>query len=112
MPADRARLTSDWSGMMMPVGEVTWLRKSTRVREVTAAQAGACRGQQVVAAARQKLHRLPLELALPGLVALEHWPRAGAVGAVIEVDDLGIEEELLTEFAAHRTRILRCAQRL
>jgi hypothetical protein len=34
---------------------------------------------------------------LPGLVALEDRPRAGAERAVVEEGDLGIEEELASE---------------
>ena len=44
-------------------------------------------------ASREELGRLPLELALPALVLLEHLGRAGAVAAVIEVGDVRIEEK-------------------
>jgi hypothetical protein len=44
---------------------------------------------------RQKLDRLPLELALEPLVGVEDRPRARAEGAVIQVHDLRVEEEQL-----------------
>ena len=34
-------------------------------------------------------------LALPGLIGLKHRLRAGAEGAVIEVNDLGVEAEMM-----------------
>ena len=42
---------------------------------------------------REELDRLPLELALQALVGLEHGPRARPERAVVQVDDVGIEEE-------------------
>ena len=47
--------------------------------------------------------RLALELPLPRLVALEDRFRAGAEGAMVEVDDVRIEEEVL----AHAPRVCR-----
>jgi len=51
------------------------------------------RGQAAV----EEVDGLALQLALPGLVALEDRPRAGAERAVVEEGDLGIEEELASE---------------
>jgi len=44
-----------------------------------------------------ELHRLTLELALPLLVPLEDRPRAGAERAVVQVDDVRVEKEELSE---------------
>ena len=41
----------------------------------------------------EELHRLVLQLTLPGLVGLEDRPGTGPIGPVVEKDDLGIEEE-------------------
>jgi hypothetical protein len=43
------------------------------------------------------LHRLALELALPFLVPLEDDARARAERAVVQVDDLRVEKEELSE---------------
>ncbi len=45
----------------------------------------------------EELHRLILELALPGLVHLEHGERGGAEGTVVEEDDIRIQEKLFLE---------------
>jgi hypothetical protein len=44
-------------------------------------------------------HRLLLELALPFLVPLEDDARAGAERAVVQVDDVRVEEKELSEWA-------------
>ena len=59
--------------------------------------------EQLRQPAGDELHRLALELALPRLVALEHRPRAGAERAMVEKDDVGIEEKEL----AHARRVCR-----
>ena len=51
--------------------------------------------EQAGQAARDEVDRLALELALPRLVALEHRPRAGAVRAMVQIDDVRVEEEQL-----------------
>jgi len=45
----------------------------------------------IAAVAREEVDRLSLELELQALVLIEHGTRAGAEGAVIEVDDAGIK---------------------
>jgi len=55
---------------------------------------GARGAHQVGEAAAEQRDGLALELALPGLVDLEHRPRAGAERAVVEEDDVGVEQEL------------------
>ena len=50
-------------------------------------------GQQGRRAAAQEGHRVALQLQLPALVGLEHRLRAGAEGAVVEEDDVGVEQE-------------------
>jgi len=52
----------------------------------------------------QKLHRLPLQLALPPLILFKDGARAGAEGAVIEVDYLGIEKEFRFKWIGHLSR--------
>ena len=59
--------------------------------------------EQLRQPAGDELDRLALELALPRLVALEHRPRAGAEGAMVQKDDVGIEEKEL----AHARRVCR-----
>ena len=48
----------------------------------------------------QELDRLPLELALEALVRLEHRPRARAVGAVVQIHHVRIEQEELLHVSA------------
>src|SRR5262249_39816066 len=64
-------------------------------------------GQQRARAPAEKLYRLPLELALPALILLEHRPRTRTVGAVIQEDDVRIEQEERLQLArgAHRCRL-------
>ena len=56
-------------------------------------------GQEPGQAPVQEIGRLALQLALPRLVALEDRPRAGAVGPVVQIGDLGIEQPIHTEEA-------------
>jgi hypothetical protein len=53
--------------------------------------------EEIGYAALDELHRLALELALPFLVALEDGTRARAERAVVQVDDVPVEEEELSE---------------
>ena len=50
--------------------------------------------RQLVEAAPEELDRIPLELALQLLVALEHGRRARSVTAVVEERDVRVEEEI------------------
>ena len=43
--------------------------------------------------ATEQQNRLPFQALLPGLVNLEHRPGAGAEGAVVEEDDIWVEQE-------------------
>jgi hypothetical protein len=49
-----------------------------------------------------KSTRLALQLALPGLIALEDDARAGPERPVVEEDDVRIEEELVAHAAQSR----------
>jgi hypothetical protein len=61
-----------------------------------------CAVEEAGEAASQKVDRLPLELALPGLVGLEDRTRAGAERTVVEEGDLGVEEILAAELGRGR----------
>ena len=50
--------------------------------------------EQALGAAREEVHRVALELALPGLVGLEHGHGAGAVTAVVEEREIRVEQEI------------------
>src|SRR5262249_36887082 len=55
--------------------------------------------------ATQERHRLPLQLELPPLVLPEHRPRACAEGAVVQKDEVLLEqEEVAQRYAAFSTR--------
>ena len=76
--------------------EIRWVRTDKR------GERRARLGQQVVEAAPEELGRVALELALQLLVAGEHGSRTGAVGPVVEVDDLRVEEK------PHAVTVSRC----
>jgi hypothetical protein len=61
------------------------------------AQLGSRRGKQIGQAVLDELHRLPLELVLPLLVALEDDARARAERAVVQVDDVRVEKKELSK---------------
>jgi hypothetical protein len=67
------------------------------------AQLLARRGEQLGQAVEDEPHRLALELALPGLVPLEHGPWAGPERAVVQVGDVWIEKEELPHEGAEVT---------
>jgi len=49
--------------------------------------------QQRARAAAEEVHRIALELGLAALVVGKHLGRAGAEGAVVEEDEIGVEQE-------------------
>ena len=51
-----------------------------------------------------EVDRLALELALPRLVALEHRLRAGAIGAMVEKDDVGVQQKELARAVEYVVR--------
>ena len=57
----------------------------------------ACTVEECGQSAVEEVDGLALQLALPGLVAVEDRPRAGTERALVEESDLGIEEELASE---------------
>lgn len=64
-------------------------------------QLGASLGQQRFSPPAQKLYRLPLQLTLPPLIHLEHRPRARAEGAVVEKDNIWVEQKQGFERVGH-----------
>ena len=64
--------------------------------------------EQLGQPAREEPHRLPLELALPRLGALEHRTGAGAERAVVEEGHLRVEQELLTQLGGGRHAVAVC----
>lgn len=58
-------------------------------------------GEEVGGAASEKFNRLALEFALPALVFVEHRFWTCAEGAVVEEDDVGVEEEQMPEEGGH-----------
>jgi hypothetical protein len=64
--------------------------------------------QQVGEAPPEELDWFALQLELPGLVGLEHWPRARPKGAVIEEDDVRPQQELRAQSQALRFQVVRC----
>ena len=94
--AERADHSVETGRRVRDEDEVLWADADKR---------GECRarfGQQIVEAAPEELRGVALEFALQLLVAGEHRSRAGAVGAVVEIDDVRIEQEL------HAVTVSRC----
>ena len=86
-----------------PGGRVRDEHEVVAARPEVVAQLRAHLRDQSVPAARQKLDRLALEFALPLLVLLEHRPRARAERAMVEEDDVRIEQELVSQ--VHRRTV-------
>ncbi len=74
-------------------GRVREEREVVRVGAHELAERGARRPHQPLATPAQEFDRLALQLALPGLIPLEHRPRARPERAVVEVDDVRPEQE-------------------
>ena len=71
-------------------------RQVPRRRADIGREGGPRLGQELRQPARDEVDRLALQLALPRLIPLEDRPRARAEGAVVEEDDVRIEEEFVS----------------
>src|SRR5581483_10224291 len=86
------------------VRDVREVRDLVGVGAQVLGEGGARLGDQPRPAPSEERDRLPFDLALPRLVAFEHHLRAGAVRAMVEVDHVGVEQELVAE----RRRLHMC----
>ena len=102
-PRRRAARSSERAARFTPVVAFATKARSSAAAPTYSASATA-RLQELRQAAREELDRLALELALPGLVALEHRPRAGAERAVVEEVTSGSRRNSSRSSAADGTR--------
>src|SRR4051812_5927763 len=80
-----------------PGGRVRDEHEVVRARPEVVAQRPARLLEQPLQSAREELDRPALQLELPALVLLEHRLRARAEGAVVEEDDVRVEQKLVSQ---------------
>ena len=87
-------------------GRVRHVHQIVGIRAEIAAQSRSGCQHQIVEAAAQEFHRLPFQFALPALILVEDRARTRAERAVIEKDDVGIEQKEIAhaEFTAASPR--------